>query len=256
MNKHFKIINILMICFTIHACNTQKNVNINKAMEQPITSDFEKLDTDNSKLLQTKKAQGNIEPYSSRFNVDLTDTLKNGNIEIILGTIGVDYGKKIILKKGWFDIEKEFFGNGNIRLKRIFNKTSNGDYGKMYEFNEQGKLVKTTDFDEGWLTSFEEVTHIATKYAKKYNYKVETAFDGEINDDQLWKNEYVKIWRKEHEGKKYWLIGFNKAHFENSDDRKTERLVILIDDSTRQIVDKNHYFDWYNRYFKEPFEEK
>ncbi|SUV52734.1 hypothetical protein [Bergeyella zoohelcum] len=253
MNKHFKIINILMICFTINACNTQKNVNINKAMEQLFNYNFEKLDINNKELLATKSRYGTVEP--AKFIVRLNSAYYNIRIETY-GLLGVYYDQWLYPKKGWFKIYKEFYPNGNIRLKRIFNKTSNGDYGKMYEFNEQGKLIKITDFEEGWLTSFEEVTRIATKYAKKYNYKVETAFDGEINDDQLWKNEYVKIWRKEHEGKKYWLIGFNKAHFENSDDRKTERLVILIDDSTRQIVDKNHYFDWYNRYFKEPFEEK
>lgn len=237
-----------MICFTIHACNAQKNINKNSDyMEYLINASFEKFDFSKLKKSENQPTR----PHSKVVYETVYDTLQSGDILEI-----TDFYYRLNPKKGWFKIYKEFYPNGNIRLKRIFNKTSNGDYGKMYEFDEQGKLVRTTDFEEGWLTSFEEVTQVANKYAKKYNYKVETAIDGEINDDQLWKNEYVKIWRKEHEGKRYWLIGFNKAHFENSDDRKTERLVILIDDSTGKIIDKNHYFDWYNRYFKEPFEEK
>lgn len=250
MNKYYYIISVAIYLMTC-SCNSQKTMNKTEIMmTQYIDANFENFD------FSILKKSDEWYENSNHFSYLSKDTLSNDGTQL---TITGDFSKGVILahpQKGWFKFYKEFYPNGNIRLKRIFNKTSNGDYGKMYEFNEQGKLVKTTDFDEGWLTSFEEVTHIATKYAKKYNYKVETAIDGEINDDQLWKNEYVKIWRKEHEGKKYWLIGFNKAHFENSDDRKTERLVILIDDSTRQIVDKNHYFDWYNRYFKEPFEEK
>lgn len=252
MNKFIKIISILLFCLSVQTCKAQKITNKNNDyMEHLITSDFEKLDINNKELLATKSRYGTTEP--PKFIVRLNSVSNDNRIETY-GLLGVYYDQWLYPKKGWFEMYKAFYSNGNIKEKFVQNKTSDEKYGKMYEFDEQGRLTKTTDFDEGWTTSFKTVTEIAGEYAKKYRYKVETDVDVEIEDDQMWKNEYVKIWRKENQGKKYWIIGFNKAHLENQDDKKTERLVILIDDLTGKVLEKNHYFDWYNRYFKDPLE--
>ncbi|WP_129041681.1 hypothetical protein [Chryseobacterium sp. CH21] len=174
----------------------------------------------------------------------------DGTEELISGNyLGIK--KKIIPTKGWFNIQKEYYPNGNIKLKRIYNKTSKGDYGLMYEFDEYGKLTKTTNFDEGWKTSFEAVTEIAKEYIQKYNYKIDVSANAVINTDPQWNKQYVKIWRKENDGKKYWQIGLNKGHDDNPDDKKCERVVILMDDSSGKVLKNEHYFDWYNRFFKE-----
>ncbi|REC59226.1 hypothetical protein DRF65_26995, partial [Chryseobacterium pennae] len=191
-------------------------------------STAETLNINNPRLLETKKAQGLVEPYSSRFDVDMTEKLDNGSMQTIMGTIGLGYNQRTLLSKGWFDMYKEYYPNGNIKSKRIYNKTSPGDYGLMYEFDEQGKLAKTIDFDEGWKTSFEAITEIAKKYIQKYNYKIDVSANAVINADQQWNKEYIKIWRKESDGKKYWQIGLNKAHYDNPDDKKCERVVILV----------------------------
>lgn len=251
MKTHLKLIYSFFLCLNLYQCQSQ-NINSNKSNNMNlIDSSLEKLNIDNPKLLETKKTQGLVEPYLSRFDVDLTETLGDSSIQSTIGTIGLNYSQKTLLYKGWFDLYKEFYADGNIKLKKIQNKTSKENYGLMYEFNEQGKLIKTTNFDEGWKTSFESITEIAGKYAKKYNYKIETSMNSSINAVQQWDKEYVKIWRTEREGKKYWRIGFNKAHYENSDDKKCERVVVLIDDNSGKILKDEHYFDWYNRYFKE-----
>ncbi|OAH75950.1 hypothetical protein AXA65_02415 [Chryseobacterium sp. FP211-J200] len=162
---------------------------------------------------------------------------------------------RIYKKRGWFNIYKEYYANGNIKSKGVENKTYNGDYGLLYEFNEQGQLTKTTDFEKDWHTSFESITEIATRYKKKYDYKAETAIDGVINDNTNWEQDYVIIRRKEEIGKRYWYIEFNRPQYENPLNKKVERVVVVVDDATGKELEKLHYFDFYNTFFKDPLKE-
>lgn len=233
----------LLICFSFYQGQLIPTILKNNNYMSLINKDFEKLDF--SKL---KKALNQpTRPNSNVLYETIYDTLKNGDV-----TEFSDSYNRIYIKKGWFNIYKEFYSNGNIKLKRIENKTSNDSYGMQYKFDENGKLSNTTNFEEGWKTSFVSITEIAEKYAKKYNYKTDTALDGIIlgRDKQSWDKEYVKIWRQEKDGKRYWLIGFNKGHYNNPDNKKCERLIILVDDITGKVIEKDHYFDAYNRFFK------
>ena len=251
MRIHTQLIYCFFLSFIFYQCDAQKEtLNKNKYI-MPMDSITETLNINNPRLLETKKAQGLVEPYSSRYDVDMTETLSDGSTQTTMGTLGLVYSQRTLLPKGWFDLYKEYYPNGNIKLKRIYNKTSKGDYGLMYEFDEHGKLTKTINFDEGWKTSFETIAEIAKKYIQKYNYKIDASANAVINTDQQWTKQYIKIWRKENDGKKYWQIGLNKGHFENPDDKKCERVIILVDDSSGKVLKNEHYFDWYNRFFKE-----
>ena len=213
-----------------------------------IDSAFEKLDINDAQLLAAKKRYGTTLPIE--YTTSITDTLKNGDVINIYGMIDRDYTQWITPYKGWFNIYKKYYADGNIKLKALENKTSRESSGKMYEFDKEGNLIKTTDFDESWQTPFEAITELATHYAKKYNYDIETAIDGVISEDQNWRNTFVQIWREEKGEKKYWLIGFSKVRFENPDNKKRERVVVLIDDATGKVIKKKHYYDAYNRIFK------
>ncbi|WP_123947444.1 hypothetical protein [Chryseobacterium pennae] len=210
------------------------------------------IDSSNEKfdLSILKKSDQKYE-NPEHFSYESHKTVKaDGREEFVSGNYwGIK--QRIILSKGWFNIQKEYYPNGNIKSKRIYNKTSSGDYGPMYDFDEQGKLAKTIDFDEGWKTSFEAITEIAKKYIQKYNYKIDVSANAVINADQQWNKEYIKIWRKESDGKKYWQIGLNKAHYDNPDDKKCERVVILVEDSSGKVLKNEHYFDRYNHFLKE-----
>ena len=234
----------LILWFSFSQCQSQSNLSKNEIMNL-IDSSSEKFDLSLLKKSDQKYDKPEYFSYESlkMVKADGTEELISGNYSGIK--------KKIIPTKGWFNIQKEYYPNGNIKLKRIYNKTSKGDYGLMYEFDEHGKLTKTIDFDEGWKTSFETITEIAKKYIQKYNYKIDASANAVINTDQQWTKQYIKIWRKENDGKKYWQIGLNKGHFENPDDKKCERVIILVDDSSGKVLKNEHYFDWYNRFFKE-----
>lgn len=239
---HFFLFILIWLSFS--QCQSQSYHNKNNTMSL-IDSSKEKFD-----LSILKKSEQKYEK-AEHFSYESHKTVKaDGTEELVSGNYwGIK--QKIILPKGWFNIQKEYYSNGSIKSKRIYNKTSPGDYGLMYEFDEQGKLIKTTDFDEGWKTSFDAITEIAKKYIQKYNYTVDISANAVINSDQQWTKQYVKIWRKEIDGKKYWQIGLNKAHYDNSDDKKCERVVVLVDDSSGKVLKNEHYFDWYNRFFKE-----
>ena len=228
----------------IFQCNAQI-VKI-KDKQELINSSFEKYDF--NKLERTNEQFENNNQFSYKIKrEEIKDSLK------ILISGNYSYGAiKYSFHKGWFDIAKEYFPNGNIKKKSILNKTDpNGQYYKEYEFDESGNLVKTTDYDKDYKTSFEQITIIAGKYEKKYGYQAKTGMNDVIEDKLLWNNDYVKIWRKEYKQKKYWLIGFNKPQYKNSDDKKCERLVIVVDDATGKVIKKEHYYDWYNRFLKD-----
>jgi hypothetical protein len=230
-----------------YQCNAQKKTLYKNQDMKLIDSSFEKLNINNPILLETKKRYGTNMP--PKYIVDLEQTLTDRIVKTG-GIVDIYYDQWIFPNKGWFKIYKDFYANGNIKLKKIRNKTSQEDYKSMYEFDSQGNLIKTTNFDKDWKTPFEAITETASEYGKKFHYQVKTGTNDVISDHQNWLEEYVKIWRKEKDGKKYWVIGFNKAHFDNPDDKKCERLVILVDDTTGKVLEKLHYFDWYNRLFK------
>ncbi|WP_333852036.1 hypothetical protein [Epilithonimonas sp.] len=133
-----------------------------------IDSSFEKLNINNSTLLKTKTRYGTKEPPA--FTVNLDENSQNGTLIKTYGLLGEYYDQWITPSKGWFEVYKEFYADGNIKVKRIYNKTSPGDYGKLYEFDKIGKLIKTVDFENTWKTSFTTITEIADKYAKKSHY--------------------------------------------------------------------------------------
>ena len=245
-----KIIIYIYVTLLFFQCKSQVQTGQNQIFNIDLNENFEKLDINSPSLLKTKKRYGTTEP--EEYKVDLEEIDNQGNSNRTFGTIQSEYNQYLYTYKGWFNIYKEFYGNGYIKRKNTYNKTDiNGQYYKEYEFDESGNLVKTTDYDKDYKTSFEQITRIAGKYGKKYGYQAKTGMNDVIEDKLLWNNDYVKIWRKEYKQKKYWLIGFNKPQYKNSDDKKCERLVVVVDDATGKVIKKEHYYDWYNRFLKD-----
>ena len=231
---------LITFLFLFLQCKSQDVIFNQSIYDTKINTDFEKLDT-------TKLVVDNIDSYNVKTYKILYIPTEDNNILEFTNSYN-----NIIYKKGWFILYKEFYKNFYIKRKLLFNKTDpNGQYYKQYEFDESGNLVKTTDYDKDYKTSFEQITRIAGKYGKKYGYQAKTGMNDVIEDKLLWNNDYVKIWRKEYKQKKYWLIGFNKPQYKNSDDKKCERLVVVVDDATGKVIKKEHYYDWYNRFLKD-----
>lgn len=231
----------------MHQCNAQSTVSIlNKHPEYKeveIDSLFEKLDIHNEKIINNKKTYGITKPVEHSINI--LDSLSNKIIKIN-GILERGLSQKIIPINGWFELYKTFYSNGNIKLKAINIKTGFGDFGKLYEFNKEGKLIESIDYDKDYKTSFENITKIADKYAKKYNYKVETAIDGKIPNEAYsgdYEGDKLKISRELKNGKRLWYIELmRKNPRKNIKGKPDEKYKITVDDTTGKVIEKKLLF--------------
>jgi hypothetical protein len=242
---------LVVSLFFIVVCRGQEKKSKNNKNMTMVDSISEKID-----LLKFGKPfpQGNVPPYDTRFDVSYNDTLQDGSIINGFGTIDSDFTQEILPKKGWFAIRKDFYGNKMIKEKGLYNKTVSGKkqkIGKWYEFDEQGKVIKTTDYDKNYKMSFHQITEIAHKYARKYDYDAKTGINDVINNHIWWNEDFAVI--KRDQG--IWDIYFSKPHFKNEESKKCERLHIKVDDKTQKIVKEDHYFEHWNISFP-PSEER
>ena len=239
--KNIKIILLVFTILTMHQCNAQNkipNLTIHpEYKEVEIDSLFEKLDISQLIPFQTDP-NGDI-------HIEKNITLQNGTKVNSRGLQNRYYSQEIIPINGWFTLYKEYYYNRNIEYKRISIKSGSGNFGKLYEFDKDGKLIESIDYDKDYKTSFESITKIADKYAKKYNYKVETAINGKIVDNLSLENnkDNIEISRKEKDEKRFWYIILSRINpRDQTGGKNIERYKITVDDSSGKIIEKKHYY--------------
>lgn len=170
--------------------------------------------------------------------------MSNGTLISINGIIERGLYQEIYPSSGWFTIYKGYYSNGNITFKKLSIKSGYGDFGKLYEFNKEGKLIESINYDKDYKTSFETITQIAGKYAKKYNYKVETAIDAKIIPSTETIGDNIEISREEKQGKRFWYIKFSRSKA-GKNGSNIEGHKITIDDETGKVLEKRKF----NGYF-------
>jgi hypothetical protein len=223
---------LVVSLFFIVVCRGQEKKSNNNKNMMLIDSSAEKFD------------KNRIVTIDHNGNSFKDEELSDGTLVSFTSTKS-DIWEEITHKKGWFIIRKNFYTNGIIKTKWMTNKTDytiKSKYGKWYEFDEQGKLIKTTDYDKNYKMSFEQITEIAHKYARKYDYDAKTGINDVINNHIWWNEDFAVI--KRDQG--IWNIYFSKPHFKNEESKKCERLHIKIDDKTQKIVKEDHYFEHWN----------
>ncbi|WP_196893718.1 hypothetical protein [Aureivirga marina] len=126
---------------------------------------------------------------------------------IILIDYSNGYSQTIYDDKSYFHTVKNFYLNGNIEIKG--NRFNNGsECGIWYEFDENGKLLKEFNMDEGfdfnWLDVMNYCLENEIQLEKGYpvigGVKTEI-YKGELNGRKIWtvsyydfkKNEYLEI---------------------------------------------------------------
>jgi len=158
-----KITILLIALSSLISCRAKesnKTTTINKnKMERPnITPEFEKLNLDDFKegLTREKEADGpyrgnEFDSYSYRKINDIGTTSLDGS------TIG-RFGYSFTAKDSYYTIAKGYYNNGYIHSKCITSSFIRRiKIGKQYFFNQEGKLEKTVDHDQGWDFSYEKV---------------------------------------------------------------------------------------------------
>ncbi|MGV0925394.1 hypothetical protein [Empedobacter tilapiae] len=102
-------------------------------------------------------------------NQDVLRTfLPNGNyIEILIFSTGKQYDETY--KDSYYSLTKIYFPNGNIKAKGISFNGTGFSSGIWYDFDEEGKLVKETNYDEPYQFTFEDIL----KFCEKENIRVD-----------------------------------------------------------------------------------
>ena len=136
-------------------------------MKQQVNSDFERLDTEwleeNGKSTPLASPEGGFS-YGYRTESDSSRLTIHGD-EFNGYTSGESF------KNEYFYIFRRYYNNGNIKEKGLRFHSGPFKKGVWYEFDINGKLVKTIDYDQFYKFTFENVL----QFCEKRNILVEKA---------------------------------------------------------------------------------
>ena len=201
------LVYLILIVFNFNGCLAQKKTEMeNQEIIPKITEKFEKFDIE--KFQSTNKSK--VVEISNDIQITYTGDKKNSEIKS-------GFSKTMYYTNSVFHIVKNYYSNGKIEIKGVrFNNGS--EYGIWYEFNEEGKLTKEIDTDEGYSFGWDKIIG----YCEKNNIILEKGVP---------KNGGVKteIYKNEEGGKKVWAITYYNY-------KKGEYLALTIDGSTGELI--------------------
>ncbi|KMQ59620.1 hypothetical protein ACM39_18500 [Chryseobacterium sp. FH2] len=169
--------------------NTQKKTALKNKKINPyqylVTKDFEKINFSKG---------------------DYTKTLQNGNF-IEVKDFGNDVYHNEYIKNTYYLIRKGYYPNGNIEFKGISFNQDTFKMGIWYEFDENGKLIKETNYDDGYDFTLKEVIQYAESLKTIQRYE-------DLNNEVFPKGEYTVLNMGDHNrikkdirnGQKVWVI--------------------------------------------------
>ena len=151
---------IFFICIAqllLISCLGQKNKTIthnSTTMQYSVlTKDFEKFDAIlyEQMLYEQKKKHG----YNT---VGVGKNLPTGTY-LELGKVDSGAAFRETEKDAYFTLTKSYYPNNNIKMKGLYFNVTWGGFKKgiWYEFDQNGKLVKETDYDKPYKVTFEHI---------------------------------------------------------------------------------------------------
>ncbi|MFK7004833.1 hypothetical protein BWK63_13525 [Flavobacterium covae] len=127
---------------------TQQTINDYNTMEPIVTKDFEKFD---KKYYDELKIKYN----DVSFTIYLKD---NSYLEL------TDSSYRLTVPNSYFTLTKGYYKNGNIKIKgSALNNNSQCKIGTWYEFGEDGKLIKETNYNAPYKFTFEQILQFCEK---------------------------------------------------------------------------------------------
>jgi len=171
---------MLILLINFNSCTAQKNnTKMNDKIIIPeITKEFEKFDIAN---------------YDSK---NENSFIKEDNFLVKRMSQSFGFGKHIVIENSYFSITKLYYKNKNIKEKGIsFNNGS--EYGIWYEFNQEGKLIKEINSDDGYDFGWEKII----AYCEEKEIPLTKGFK-EFDGFQ------TSVYKREEENKKLWIISF------------------------------------------------
>ncbi|KFF01468.1 hypothetical protein [Chryseobacterium luteum] len=180
-------------------------------------------------------------------SISKTITNNNGHIEIY----GYSPEGSIVwinTINGWFNVTKNFHPNNVIANKYCYDKYLNKKYGVEYFFDNNGKVVKTIDHENGFKHTFEAILNKAILLAKENKFKSEIGFQDKSQDENLYTDKTF-IWREKTDKSNIWYLYFYKPLLENIDlniNESSLRMCVIIDDSDGNETFNTVYYDRYD----------
>ena len=162
-------------------------------MKQQINSDFERLDIEWLEENGEKYPSDEYSTYIYDLRTDSTYIQVNGN-----NVSG--YSSSKYLQGEYFYIFKDYYNNGNIKEKGIRFHSGPFKKGVWYEFDINGKLVKTIDYDQFYKFTFEDVL----LFCEKKNILIEKA----ILKPSTGLHTSINRWFDESLGKYTWTVSW------------------------------------------------
>ncbi|MGV0925392.1 hypothetical protein [Empedobacter tilapiae] len=148
----------LIILLTLNIMLACQSQNIN-TMEPTVDNKFETFD-------QLEKIK--FKTIIDKNNLVIRGYLFNNNYVEITSVIPVKYYIETI-KDSFFLISKSFYSNNNIKSKGLGFNGDGFPIGIWYYFDEEGKLIKETNYDEPYKFTFEDIL----KFCEKENIRVD-----------------------------------------------------------------------------------
>lgn len=160
---------ILIILLNFNSCKAQKNTKMEQEIIIPeITNKFEKLE-------KTKDIN---------------------NDTVIIEEQSYGYIRREFLKNSYLVLNKKYYSNGFIKQKAI--SFINGyPISYVYEFDENGNLIKTINTDEGYGFNWKQIIIYCeknkiplTKGFKEFDGFQTRIFKNEIDSKKIWEITY------------------------------------------------------------------
>ncbi|MBF6656682.1 hypothetical protein [Flavobacterium columnare] len=141
---------LLLLVLFLETCTAQKKTDTikNITMEPIVTKEFEKFD---KKYYDELKIKYN----DVSFTIYLKD---NSYLEL------TDSSYRLTVPNSYFTLTKGYYKNGNIKIKgSALNNNSQCKIGTWYEFGEDGKLIKETNYNAPYKFTFEQILQFCEK---------------------------------------------------------------------------------------------
>ncbi len=139
INKH-----CLLFCVVLLNIQCIAQVRLKKVMIPVVDKKFEKFDS--------VKYENRVNKNSSTLEEFLSD---GTYVELDTGNYGKGYVETPL--NSYFTLSKGYYKNSNIKMKGLVFNWFAFQKGIWYEFNEDGQLIKETDYDKYYKSTFEDI---------------------------------------------------------------------------------------------------
>jgi len=151
---------ITILIFTLSNCTSQNKVIVNASntIEDTLPVVISQKIQDYHLLKNTAMDHLNVVKFNKNKNHldSYKYTLPDGSKVEESGDASAYYSE-ITAPNSLFTSYREFYANGNIKLRGINGPNQLGEYGTWYEYDKLGQIIKQTDYDKPFIYTWADI---------------------------------------------------------------------------------------------------